>query len=347
MRLGAACSLTLPGGTCALGEKRGLGVTFVTFGPRAFANRRSLANATLVNTDRILPAVAWRLVSVVAFATMGALIKLTELRGAGLAELLFFRQAGAIPIVAAWVAIGPGLAMLRTRRLGAHAIRCVVGLSSMTCMFATIMLLPLAEATTLQFTVPIFATILGAIVLREATGIHRWSAVAIGFVGVLIVAQPGSGHIPPAGAATGLVAAFLSAGVSILVRRMGSSEPPATIVFYFSALSMIPLVPAFLWTMGNHDATTWAMLVCVGLVGAVGQLAMTTSLSLAPVSVVVPMDYSGLLWATLYGWALFGVLPGSATWAGAPLITASGLYIVWREHRLARGVARSAPAVSD
>ena len=301
----------------------------------------------MTSTDRILPAVAYRLASVVAFATMGALIKLAELRGAGLAELLFFRQAGAIPVVLAWVAIGPGLATLRTQRIGAHAVRCTVGLSSMTCMFATLMLLPLAEATTLQFTVPIFATILGALVLREATGVHRWSAVVVGFVGVVIVAQPGSGHIPLAGAATGLAAAFLSASVSILIRRMGSSEPPATIVFYFSTLSMVPLVPAFLWTMGSHDATTWVMLVCIGLVGAVGQLTMTTSLSLAPVSVVVPMDYSGLIWATVYGWALFGVLPGAMTWAGAPLIVASGLYIVWREHRLAPGIARSAPAVSD
>ena len=78
----------------------------------------------------------------------------------------------------------------------------------------------------------------------------------------------------------------------------------------------------------------WIMLVCVGLVGAVGQLTMTTSLSLAPVSVVVPMDYSGLVWATLYGWLLFGVLPTEWTWIGAPIIIASGLYIVWREHRL-------------
>ena len=174
----------------------------------------------------------------------------------------------------------------------------------MTFMFTTLLLLPLAEATTLQFTVPIFATILGAVILHETTGIHRWGAVVFGFLGVLIVTQPGSGHIPLAGAATGLAAAFLSSSVSILIRGMRASEPPATIVFYFSVLSMVPLVPVFLWTMGSHAWTTWAMLVGVGLVGAFGQLAMTTSLSLAPVSVVVPMDYSGLIWATLYGWAV-------------------------------------------
>ena len=297
--------------------------------------------------DRILPAIGFRLVSVIAFATMGALIKLAETRGAGLAELLFFRQAGSLPLVLGWVAAGPGFASLRTNRIGAHATRCAVGLTSMTFMFWTLLLLPLAEATTLQFTVPIFATILGAVLLREKTGVHRWSAVVAGFIGVVIVAQPGSGHIPLMGAVTGLLAALLSASVSILVRRMGASEPPATIVFYFASLSLVPLLPAWLLEFRAHDAVTWALLVAIGLVGGVGQLTMTTSLRLAPVSVVVPMDYSGLIWATAFGWLLFDALPGASTWAGAPLIIASGLYIVWREHRLSRGIARATPAVSD
>ena len=297
--------------------------------------------------DRILPAIGFRLVSVLAFATMGALIKLAETRGAGLWELLFFRQAGSLPLVLGWVALGPGLASLRTERLGAHATRCAVGLTSMTFMFWTLLLIPLAEATTLQFTVPIFATILGAVFLAEKTGVHRWSAVIAGFVGVIIVAQPGSGAIPLIGAVTGLLAAALSATVSVLVRRMGASEPPATIVFYFAILSLIPLLPIWLLDLRAHDAGTWALLIAIGMVGGVGQLAMTSSLRLAPVSVVVPMDYSGLIWATLYGWLLFSVLPGSATWAGAPIIVASGLYIVWREHRLSRGIARAAPAVTD
>lgn len=278
---------------------------------------------------------------------MSALIKLAEARGANLVELLFSRQAASIPLVAAFVAIGPGLGVFRTQRLGAHALRCVVGLTSMSFMFATITLLPLAEATTIQFTVPVFATILGALVLKEPTGWHRWGAVVLGFVGVVVVAQPGSTHIPLLGAATGLTAAFLSSSISILVRQMGRTEPPATIVFYFAVLSMVPLAPLMLMYGQAHDATTWLLLIGVGVFGSIGQLTMTASLGLAPVSVVVPMDYSGLIWATLAGWLLFGVLPIAATWAGAPLIIASGLYIVWREHRLARGVARSAPAVSD
>jgi drug/metabolite transporter (DMT)-like permease len=286
------------------------------------------------SADRIPLAIGYRLLSVIAFATMGALIKLAETHGAALTELLFFRQLLAIPVVLVAVTAGPGIGSLRTRRLPAHILRTVIGLSSMTCMFMTVMLLPLAEATTLQFTVPIFATILGAVILREPTGLHRWSAVLAGFLGVIIVAQPGSGHIPLAGAVSGLSAALLSATVSILLRQLGKSEPPTTIVFYFSMLSLIPLGPLFAWTVGPHDVATWMLLVAVGLVGGVGQIAMTNSLKLGPVAVVVPMDYTGLIWATIYGWVLFSVLPTPMTWVGAPIIVASGLYIVWREHRL-------------
>ncbi len=284
--------------------------------------------------DRIFPAIGYRLVSVLAFATMGALIKLAELGGAGLGELLFFRQVFALPVVLAAVMAGPGLASLRTQRLPAHLLRAFVGMSSMACMFSAVLLLPLAEATTLQFSMPIFATVLGALVLREPTGVHRWGAVIAGFIGVLVVTQPGSGHIPPLGAAFGIVAALLSATVSILVRRIGRTERATTTVFYFSMLSIVPLGIWFALTTAAHPPVTWALLVCVGLTGGVGQIAMTNSLAMAPVAVTLPMDYSGLVWATLYGWVLFAVLPTPMTWVGAPIIIASGLYIVWREHRL-------------
>jgi drug/metabolite transporter (DMT)-like permease len=284
-------------------------------------------------SDRLIPAIAYRLGSVIAFCTMGALIKLAEVRGARLGEMLFFRQLLALPVVVLAIIMGPRLASLRTQRIGAHALRTGIGLSSMAFMFITVMLLPLAESTTMQFTVPIFATILGAMILKERTGLHRWGAVIAGFIGVLVVAQPGSGHIPALGAITGLIAALLSSSVSILLRRIGQTELPTTTVFYFSVLSLPILAPVFIAQMVPHDAQTWGLMILIGLTGGVGQIGMTKSLAMAPVAVVVPMDYSGLLWATLYGYLLFGVLPTPMTWLGAPIIVASGLYIVWREHR--------------
>jgi drug/metabolite transporter (DMT)-like permease len=181
--------------------------------------------------------------------------------------------------------------------------------------------------------VPIFATILGAILLREGVGVHRWAAVLTGFVGVLIVARPGGGHFPLQGTAVGLMAAFLVALIAIQLRALGRTEPSGTTVFWFSLLSVPIAGVPYAFFAQPHDATTWALLIALGVVGGIGQLALTASLRFAPVSVVVPMDYSSLIWATLYGWLIFSVLPTSATWLGAPVIIASGLYIVWREHR--------------
>ncbi len=286
--------------------------------------------------ERILFGIMLRLGSVATFSLMNALIKLAESRGAHLVEIMFFRQTFAVPLVTLWIWLGPGLRTIRTQHFGAHVLRTVVGLVSMCFVFATLLLLPLAESTTLNFTLPIFATILGALVLREPTGWHRWGAVALGFAGVLIVTQPGSGLVAPLGIFTGLMGAFLSASVAILLRQIGRTESAPTIVFWFSALSVPPLGIAFALYATPHAPSVWLLLVTVGLVGGAAQLLMTASLHAGPIAAIVPMDYTGLIWAALYGWALFGVLPDGATWAGAPVIIASGLYIVWREHRLRR-----------
>ena len=185
---------------------------------------------------------------------------------------------------------------------------------------------------TLGFSMPIFATVLGALVLREATGKWRWGAVAAGFGGVLIVTQPGSSHIPLAGALCGIAAAVGTATVMILLRSIGKTEKPMTTVWWFSCLSLLPLGAVYLFTAQAHPPAVWAVLLGLGMLGGIAQIAMTGSLARGPVSVVVPMDYTALIWATLFGWLVFGTLPVASTWVGAPLIVASGLVIVWREH---------------
>jgi len=282
--------------------------------------------------DHVARAIGLRLVSVALFATMNVLIKLAEARGAALGEILFWRQFGAALLVTSIVRAGPGFASLRTQRFGAHVLRCAIGLTAMSLTFWTLLLLPLAEATTLGFSMPIFATILGALVLHEATGWRRWAAVLTGFIGVLIVTQPGSGHIPPLGIATGLGAAFGTACISILLRTIGKTEKGLTTVFWFSTLSLVPLGFVYSLSAKAHPPLVWGLLLALGVIGGVAQIAMTRSLQLGDVSVVVPMDYTALLWATLFGALVFGTLPVTSTWIGAPMIVASGLYIVWREH---------------
>jgi len=286
--------------------------------------------------DRRLLAISLRLFAAVTLTIMFALVKLLDARGVSLVESLFYRQALALPLVLGWIAAGPGFASVRTKRPGAHLTRTVLGLAGMALNFLTFMLLPLAEATVLLFTVPIFATILSAAVLKERVGRHRWGAVLLGFAGVLMVVQPGSATLPLNGVLVGLCAAVVVSGVSITLRQIGQTEGAATTVFWFTIVSAVPLGIAMLFVGQAHDGRTFAMLLALGLAGGLAQLALTASLRLAPVSVVLPMDYSNLLWSALIGWLVFATLPSPSLWLGAPLIIASGLYIVYREHRLRR-----------
>lgn len=284
--------------------------------------------------DRTMTGLGLRLLAVMLLTFMSALLKLAEARGAKLPELMLFRQLFALPVVTLWVALGPGLHTLRTRRIGAHITRSAMGLTGMVFTFGAVLLLPLAEATTISFTVPIFATIFGALILKEPTGWHRWGAVVAGFIGVLIVTQPGDGHIPLFGALVGLTSAFMISIIAVQLRQLGRTENAGTTVFWFAALSCVPMGLIYPFFATPHDATTWALLAGIGIAGGLGQIAFTAALRFAPVSAVMPMDYSGLIWATLFGWLLFGTLPGGWTFVGAPIIIASGLYIVLRERRL-------------
>ncbi len=304
-------------------------------------------HALVPHHDRRMLALGMRLLSVLGLATMSMLVKLASESGIRLTEIMFWRQFAAIPVALTWVALTAGLATLRTQRFSAHLRRSLLGVVGMVFTFGSVILLPLAEATTLGFTVPIFATILSALVLREQVGIHRWTAVILGFIGVLIVIQPGSGGFPLKGALVGLTSALIIGVISLHLRDMGRTEAPATTVFYFSLLSSMLLLALHLaplpddlamlvaWGPGDHSLHQWLLIGGLGLCGGLGQIALTASLRYAPVSTVVGMDYTSLFWSTLYGWAIWGVLPSHATWLGAPIIIASGLYIAWREHRLA------------
>lgn len=290
--------------------------------------------------DRRMLALGLRLIAALLLSGMFVFVKLSAERGVSLVETMFWRQFFAIPVVLGWIVATSGLASLRTDRFGDHAKRSALGLSGMLFNFLGFSLLPLAEATTMGFTVPIFATILSAMLLKEQVGIHRWSAVILGFVGVLVVIRPGASTFPLGGAMAGLMASGLVALVSIKIRDLSRTEPSPTIVFYFSALSCIPLglLLPFFWV--PHTGGDWLVLLGLGVCGGVGQIFLTASFRFAPVSTVVGMDYSSLLWATMFGWIIWHHMPPHSTWFGAPIIVASGLYIAWREHRLATLRAR-------
>ena len=296
--------------------------------------------------QRPLAGVALRLLTALLLAIMFALVKLVSTRGVNVVESLFYRQCGSALCATALVAAGPGFASLRTQRVWAHVGRMALGLLAMGLNFLAFILLPLAEATTIGFSVPIFSVVLAALVLHEPTGKWRWSAVAAGFAGVLLIVQPGTGDVPLTGASVALVAALLTASVTIVIRRLGATERAATTVFWFAVSSLVPLGLAMLLFERTHDAVTWMMLGGMALAGGLAQLTLTAALRLAPVALVMPMDYTSLLWALLLGSWIFGEMPTPWIWVGAPIIIASGLVIVWREHRLHRLAALSAEAAT-
>ena len=238
--------------------------------------------------------VGLRLITAALLAIMFALVKLVASRGVNVVESLFYRQCGSALCAAGYVAAGPGFASLKTQRVRAHVGRMALGVAAMGLNFLAFILLPLAEATAIGFSVPIFAVVLAALVLHEPTGRWRWSAVAAGFVGVLLIVQPTSGEVPLLGASVALVAALLTASVTIVIRRLGATERAATTVFWFAFSSLVPLGLAMLFLARAHDPTTWLLLGGLALAGGLAQLTLTGALRLAPVALVMPMDYTSL-----------------------------------------------------
>ena len=268
---------------------------------------------------------------------MSALLKGASERGVSTPEMIFYRNAFALLIVGAWLTFGPGWAAIRTRQPTAHLTRSVLGLISMLLTFGALALLPLGTATTLTYAAPILATILSGMVLGEVIGRRRWLAVGVGFAGVLLVVRPGGASgLPTLGVIVGLGAALGQSCVMITLRQIGRTESIAGIVWWFSVFTTLAGALMLPFFGHRHDLWTLTMLVAAGLLGGVGQLTMTASLRLAPVSVVVPFDYLQIVWAMLIGWLIFGTAPTAVMLAGAMLIAGSGIYTAFRERRRGR-----------
>lgn len=287
-------------------------------------------------TDRPLLALLLRLVGIVGFAIMAVLIKLASESGLHLAEIIFWRQFTTIPILLVWAMMAGGVHLLGTRRPRAHGMRALYGMVGMVCNFGGVILLPLAEATTLTFAAPIFAVILSVILLRETVGWWRWGSVAAGFAGIVIIAQPGGGHIPLFGACVALGGALMIALISIQIRDLGRTEKPMVIVFWFAVVASVVSFPALFIVHEPISIHQWLLLLGIGVSGTWGQVLITQALRYGQVSSVIVMDYSNIIWATLLGWLVFTTLPPATTWLGAPLVVISGIIIAWRERVVSR-----------
>jgi drug/metabolite transporter (DMT)-like permease len=298
-----------------------------------FVSTQSASTSPALPPENQMLGLAIRLLAVFFIAIMAACVKLASDEGVHLVESLFWRQLAALPVVVLWLYSQGALSDIHPHRRWRHATRMVLGLSGMALNFTAMTMLPLAESTTIGFAVPIFSTVLAAIFLREPTGVWRWSAVMVGFLGVLIVVRPG-GAVHGVGSVIALAGAFMTAAVTIQLRTLSRTETTGAIVFWFSLSSLLPLGLLMPFFASGHGPLGWVYIALLSLAGAGAQICLTASLRFAPVSVVMPMDYSALIWGSFYGWLLFNQMPASTTWIGAPIVIAAGVVIAWREHRL-------------
>jgi drug/metabolite transporter (DMT)-like permease len=220
-------------------------------------------------------------------------------------------------------------------RLAGHFWRTSMGTISMVLGFYAISMLPLADATALGFSQPLFSVCVAALIAGEKVRWRRWSATIMGFVGVLIMVRPGAGSLQP-GALLALCNA-MSVAVSIyLVRRLSESETPLMILTQFALFSTLLLAVPAIWVWRWPDAWGWTLAVGVSLSATIGQFFWVQAFKAGEMSAVAPFEYMRLPFAVFVGWLVWGEMPVVWTYVGASIVIASTLYIAHREHQLAR-----------
>jgi drug/metabolite transporter (DMT)-like permease len=291
--------------------------------------------------------IAFKLISVVCLACMAASVKyLGNAIPAG--QAVFFRGLIALPVIVFIAWRGEGLQVLLTRNWRAHAARSLAGAISMFCWFTTLTMIPLAQMTAISFTIPLFLTVLAMLFLAERIHWYRWTALAVGFGGVLIIVLPelvgSAGN--PAGVGLGFTAAILAAFALMFLRRMSGHEHVLTITFYFFLTSTaLALVTALFGDWPVPAGRQWLVLLMVGIFGVAGQLTMSISYRYAEASLTAPLDYVTMLLAVAIGYFVFNEVPHLSTWLGAPLVIVAGIIIIWREYAKLKAF-RSAPDIA-
>jgi len=260
-------------------------------------------------------------------------------------EVAFFRNLFGL-LFALPLLMRAGMQLLRTNRLPLYFLRCVIGLLSMLGSFWAIAHLPLAQAVALSYSTPLFVTIGAVFFLGEMVRIRRWSAVIVGFIGVLIVVRPGAETFSLA-AVVAVAAAALSASVSISIKFLSRTDSPDTIVLYtlliWTPLSLLPALGVWQWP----DALTWLWLVLAGGVGTLGHMLWTRALRLADVSAMTSVSFIQLPFVAVLGWFLFDEALDRYTALGSGVIFLANVYIARREMQLSRRTVTSTEIASE
>ncbi len=249
-------------------------------------------------------------------------------------EITFFRNFFGLIVLLPWFVIH-GLRPLRTRRIGLHVVRATSNLVAMLMFFMALSMTPLALVQALAFTAPLFATVLAIFILGERVRLRRWTALIAGFIGTLIIIRPGLQPID-AGSLLTIGSAAVWAFTLLTIKILSRTDSAVTITAYMVLLmSPLSLLPALLyWSWPSPEA--WVWLVVSGVSGTVAQLLMAQSFRVAEATVVLPFDFTKIVWGALIGYLAFGELVDIWTWIGAAVIFAGVTYITYRERNLAK-----------
>ena len=275
------------------------------------------------------------LISILLFAMMDASVKWL---GATYptAQIMFFRCTVALVPVLVLILMRGGMSILRTDQKKLHLLRSVLGIAAMGFAFYAFSLMPLAEAISILHTAPLFMTALSVILLREAVGIRRWSAIILGFIGMLLVVRPGADMLA-SGSLYMLTAAFLIGCTTIVIRHLGKIDDPVCITFYFTATGVIvSTVGIFIQGWQQPPLLDFALLGMVGLLGGMAQYLMTLSYQRLAVGIVAPLKYLSIVFGGAIAYLVWREVPDLQSVFGISIIILSGLYTLHRE--LVRGV---------
>ena len=250
-------------------------------------------------------------------------------------EVLFTRTLVSLIVCSIFILPQTGLAVFRTHRLRHHLMRSASQVASQSFLLFAFTMMPLAGAIAINFSAPLFATLASALVLKEAVGAARWTALLVGFCGVLIVTHPGTGTFQ-IGALFALGNAVLYGSVTAGVRSMTRTESAETLTLYQLTLltAFFALFVPWTWILPSPGDSLW--IVFNGTSNAIGQYWWTRALHLAPASAVAPFYYLSLIWASILGFLIWGEMPTMSLVIGSAIVAGSGLFLLWRETRLRR-----------
>jgi drug/metabolite transporter (DMT)-like permease len=294
-------------------------------------------SATIARLEALPPEARAALLMIAAGAFLAAMHALVRYASADLHpfEIAFFRNLFGFCFFVPWL-IHRGLRVMHTRRIGTHLVRAAFNATSMLIWFMALSLIPLADATALSLTGPLFVTLGSIFFLGETVRARRWLALGIGAAGALVIVRPGF-ETMSLGVILTLVSAMVAACTKLFAKSLSRTDGAATISAYVALLmTPITLVPAlFVWQAPGWDDI--AVLVLMGGLGSIGHLCFVKAYALADLSFAETIVFTRLVWAALFGYLLFAEVPDEWTWAGAAIIVAATSYIAHRERRVAEG----------